>query len=287
MAPWSPWRTPRIPAMAPLAALLAVLSLVACGVEPDGDDIIARGIEAHGGERFENARVTFDFRGEEWSLERQDGRFRYERRYQDDDDRPVLEGMTNDSTFRQVDGEPVDLDEEGRADVELDVNSVTYFAFLPFRLDDPAVQSRYMGVRSIDGELHYQVEVTFQEDGGGPDWDDRFIHWFHAEEGTLGYVAYRYYRGDGGTRFREAVNPREKGGLRVHDWVNSHVEGISDIAHYPDSLEAGALEHVSDVELENVEVQDSDTPTGSRTRTRTKPCTTIDAKCAFAFFPPS
>lgn len=241
-----------LPALAAVAA--AVLLVGACQGGPDAAAVVERGIEAHGGAIFEDARITFGFRGEEWSVERSDGRFRYEREYRDDEGRWVVEGMSNDSTYRRVDGEPVDLDEEARAQVELDVNSVVYFAFLPFRLDDPPVRARYLGERDIQGERYHTVEVTFQEEGGGPDWEDRFIHWFHAGEGTLDYLAYRYYRDDGGTRFREAVNRRDRSGILVQDHVNHRVEGIGDIADYPDSLEAGALEHVSDVELERVEV---------------------------------
>ena len=239
-----------------LAGLLAIGALVpACQEEPDGANLVHRAIEVHGGSVFENARTTFTFRGEDWLVERRNGLFRYERAYRDPEDRAVVEGLTNDSTYRRVEGQAVELDGEDREEVELAVNSVVYFAFLPFRLDEPAAQVRFLESRRIRGEPYDAVEVTFREEGGGPDWEDRFVHWFHREEGTLDYVAYRYHRNGGGTRFREAVNRRQVGGLLVQDYVNSHVEGIEDIADYPDSLEVGALEHVSDVELEDVEVR--------------------------------
>lgn len=239
------------------AAATAVAALAsmtgACEAPPEGTAVIERGIEAHGGQRFQDVRVFFGFRGEDWLMVRRSGLFRYERAYDEGGSR-VVEVMSNDSTGRSVDGEPRDLSVEGVEDVELAVNSVAYFGFLPFRLDDPAVRPRLLGRDTIRGEPYHAVEVTFREEGGGPDWDDRFIHWFHVAEGTLDYLAYRYHRGDGGTRFREAVNRRDRGGLLVQDYVNRHVEGIPDIAAYPDSLEAGALDRISEVELEEVEV---------------------------------
>lgn len=236
------------------AAVLGLALAAGCRSEPEASTVVQRGIEAHGGDRYEDVRVDFRFRDEDWSVIHRDGLFRYERVYEDDHGRRVVEVMTNDSTGRAVDGNPVELDDGARADVELDVNSVVYFSFLPFRLDEPAAQPRYLREETIRGEPYHAVEVTFRQEGGGPDWEDRFVHWFHAEEGTLDYLAYRFHRDDGGTRFREAVNRRERDGLLLQDYVNFHAENMEDIAGYPDSLQTGALERVSDVELEDVDV---------------------------------
>ncbi len=126
-----------------------------------------------------------------------------------------------------------------------------YLGLLPFRLRDPAVTARYLGEETLDGEPYHRVEVTFEQEGGGRDWQDRYLYWFHTEGGTLDYFAYRYTMGEGGTRFRRAVNRRTVDGILVQDYENLVAPGLEDIAEYGRASEEGRLEWVSDVVLEN------------------------------------
>lgn len=239
-----------------VAFLLLSLLAASCGGTPDpAADIVAEAIRTHGGDRFERVEVTFGFRGADFRVLRDRGRFLYERRYTDPEGRQVREGMENSGTWREVEGERVTLppDEQGR--VETAVNSVVYFGFLPFRLDDPAVVLREMEEEEVDGELYRRVEVTFREEDGGDDWEDRFVYWFHATDHTLDYLAYRYFRGEGGTRFRRAVNRRTVGGILVQDYENyAPLDDIGDIADFHRMMEEGGLRLLSMVELDDVEV---------------------------------
>ncbi len=83
------------------------------------------------------------------------------------------------------------------------VNSVAYFALLPFRLNDAAVNKRYIGTSEIKGEPYFEIEVTFQQKGGGKDHDDVFIYWIHQQHFTMDYLAYSFIVDGGGTRFRK------------------------------------------------------------------------------------
>ena len=126
---------------------------------------------------------------------------------------------------------------------------------LPFQLGDPAVTARYLGEETLDGEPYHRVEVTFEQEGGGRDWEDRYLYWFHIDEGTLDYFAYRYTMGEGGTRCRRAVNRRTVEGILIQDYENLVAPGLEDIAEYGRAFEEGRLEWVSDVVLENVSVE--------------------------------
>jgi len=59
------------------------------------------------------------------------------------------------------------------------VNSVHYFAQLPFGLNNQAVQKKLLGEDSINNNNYYEIEVTFKEEGGGTDFDDVFVYWIH------------------------------------------------------------------------------------------------------------
>ena len=77
-------------------------------------------------------------------------------------------------------------------------------------LGDPAVQPRYLGVDTLQGEPYHEIEVTFRQDGGGRDYEDRFIYWIHPERHTMDYLAYGFHIDDGGARFREATQERHR-----------------------------------------------------------------------------
>ena len=244
----------------PWSLLVVSLILAACGPS-EAQRIVDEAIAAHGGQVLDHAVVEFDFRGQHFVVRRDGGRFHYDRTYTDSTGASVREVLSSDSLYRAVSGDRVDLSQEERRAVETAVNSVVYFAFLPYRLNDPAVQKRLLGTDTLRGATYDVVEVTFEQQGGGRDWQDRFVYWFHQSRHTMDYLAYHYHTDGGGSRFREATNPRTVDGLRVADYLNYTAPGDTmgpGVERYADLLEQGALEKVSEVRLENVRVQPLD-----------------------------
>jgi hypothetical protein len=230
---------------------------VGCAPTDPAQQAVGRAIQVHGGERLDEGQVTFSFRGQEFRMVRSGGRFLYERSRTDTLGNRIREWMDNEGTAREVNGIREPLDDQERARVETGVHSVVYFAFLPFRLQDPAVRLQDLGRSEVEGRGYRKVEVTFEQDGGGADWEDRFVYWFDEEEGTLDYLAYRYHRDGGGMRFRRAVNRRWVNDVIVQDYQNFRpLRPVDDIADFDRLLEARELELVSLVELEDVEVSD-------------------------------
>ncbi len=214
--------------------------------------------ETHGSSRLDNSVVSFDFRGARFTVRHEDGLYRYERSYIDSFGRSVSEVLSNDSLYRTVDGTRQDLSQSQRLSVETTVNSVVYFALLPYSLDDPAVQPRYLGTDSIGGEPYHEIEVTFRKEDGGRDWEDRFIYWIHRERNTMDYLAYYYHTSGGGSRFRDALNVRTINGVRFADYVNytTTVDTLGTAVETYDRLfRKDGLEKVSEVRLNDIEVQ--------------------------------
>lgn len=240
-----------------IVILLAAGGLWACQAEADpAREIVEASIERHGGaDAFEDIRIQWDFRDVPFEVVRDDGRFHYQRTVMDSLGRPVVQVMENEGTWIEVDGERREVDDATRRSIETAVNSVVYFGFLPFRLDDPSVQLRDLGTAELEGEPYRKIEVTFAQEGGGRDWDDRFLYWFHTEDDTLDYLAYREQNEARTTRFRRAVNRREVGPLLLQDYENYTMEGgIDDIADYDRLFEAGELTLVSMVEFDDVQI---------------------------------
>ena len=233
-----------------------VLLLSSCqeGVEGPAA-IVQESIERYGGDVFDRIHISWGFREVPFEVTRDNGVFRYQRTVEDSLGQAIVEVMENEGSWIEVNGERQELDSRSRARLETAVNSVVYFGFLPFRLDDPVVQLEDLGTAEVDGELYQKVAVTFQQEGGGPDWEDRFIYWFHEGDRTLDYLAYREATEVETTRFRRAVNRREVGGLLVQDYENyTGGPDVGDVADYDRLFEAGGLRLVSMVVFDNLEV---------------------------------
>jgi hypothetical protein len=240
----------RIPTVVGITVLLT-----SCQGADDASSVIRRSIEVHGGQAFNDIRLEWDFRGVPFEVILDDGRFRYQRTVADSLGQPVVEVMENSGTWIEVGGQRQELDDVSRSRLETAVNSVVYFGFLPFKLDDPPVQPADLGRAEVEGQPYRKIEVTFRQDGGGPDWEDRFVYWIHETDGTLDYLAYREAAEVETTRFRKAVNRREIGGLLVQDYENYTGDPeVGDIAAYDELFEAGTLRLVSMVEFDDLVV---------------------------------
>lgn len=241
-----------------LALVACLLLLAACSTgPPDADTLIDDAIAAHGMQALDDAVVSFTFRGEAFTVVREDGRFAYTRTYTDDEGHRVEDTLSNDGLTRTVDGESegIPADEHGAALTA--VNSVVYFALLPYFLQDPAVQARYLGADTVRTQPYHQVEVMFAEEDGGPDHEDRFIYWFHTQERTMDYLAYYFHTDDGGSRLRIAENPRTVGGIRFQDYGNHEAPHLAEdaIERYGQYVGTDSLQHVSDIALRDIAVE--------------------------------
>lgn len=216
--------------------------------------ILQRARRTHGADVLDHAEVTFVFRGTPFTVRRDGGRFAYARTWADSAG-TVRDVLDNDGFTRTVEGVPVTLGERERLAAEEAVNSVVYFALLPYALADPAVQPRLIGADTLGGEPYDLVEVTFRQEGGGRDYQDRFVYWIHRSRSTMDYLAYSYETSDGGARFRQAVTPRTVGGVRFADYRNFSAEPSEPPLEAMGRLfEADSLALLSEIVLDSVRV---------------------------------
>jgi hypothetical protein len=135
------------------------------------------------------------------------------------------------------------------------VNSVLYFAQLPYGLNAPAVKKEMFGVATIKGKNYYEIGVRFTEEGGGTDFEDEFVYWINTETYTVDYLAYSYATNGGGIRFREAYNTRTVEGIRFVDYNNFKPRSLDIPLTELDALfEKGELNLLSKIETEAVAV---------------------------------
>ena len=134
------------------------------------------------------------------------------------------------------------------------VNSVVYFALLPYGLNDQAVNKIYVGQSTIKDEVYHKIKVTFNQEGGGEDFQDVFIYWVGEDDHKVDYLAYSYETDGGGIRFREAYNERVINGVRFVDYVNYKPKDIQDLEVLDQEFEKGNLEELSKIELTDIKV---------------------------------
>ena len=247
-------------------SIIAIFSLsllcISCSnkTKPDAANIIEKTIQQHGGTIYQNSRTDFNFRGTQYTRYYKDGRFRYARSFEDSLKRTVYEAVNNDSTWQTIGGKQQHVADSVMTTIYESINSVIYFGFLPFKLQDLAVHAQYLGTDTLKGKPYHEIEVTFDQAKGGIDHQDRFIYWIHTQAYTLDYLGYYYEVDGGGARFREAYNRRNINGMIIQDYKNYRAEPSSlitrgNIQQFDSLYRAGQLTLVSTVDLNEVSVQ--------------------------------
>lgn len=221
----------------------------------DADAIVTRCIAMHGGDLYENSIIEFDFRGRHYRLERNSGRYAYHRIFTDSAE-TYHDVLNNDGFRRAINDQPVPVSDDWAKRYSNSINSVAYFALLPFGLNDPAVNKNLTGEEEVEGNHYYKVHVTFSQDGGGDHFEDVFVYWINKQNFTMDYFGYYYLTDGGGIRFRKAVNQRTEGGIIFSDHINFKGKDTdSDVAGLARKYENGLLEKLSEIDLENLQVR--------------------------------
>lgn len=220
---------------------------------PEAQEIVDRAIEVSGGELYKTSRISFDFRGYHYVMEPQANNrvLKRIRILETDTITDIKEGgnfkrLVNDSLVAVPDSMAIRYANS--------INSVHYFAYLPYGLNDPAVNKKLLGEVLVDGKPYYEVQITFDRKGGGKDYEDVYIYWFNKETFKPDFLAYSFESDGGGLRFRKAFNERYVGGIRFVDYYNFK----SGQELHPSVLDsiymADKLEILSKIELRNIEV---------------------------------
>ncbi len=249
-------------AVGPIAAILVVtagfltVSDVAAAEKVKRLPIVDRAIAYHGGDRYTSSETTLDSCSKSGCsrvrARLDDGRFDLE-----------VEGSTragtlrvradNDSTLAWLDGRPLTLDREQAVRRRDWLMQRVYFAFLPFRLNDPSVWKEDLGLETWGDRTLHRVRISFTP-GSSTDADDAYTYWFDAQTAQVVRFAYEYDGAPGGIRFRRTFNPRRIGGILFFDQENYGAEG-SDLSVDMITPEfAETLPLVSTVRFENIRV---------------------------------
>ncbi|WP_055443507.1 DUF6503 family protein [Lacinutrix himadriensis] len=238
--------------------IVVCILFIACKTEKveTANSIIDKAIEVAGGEKFVDAEIVFDFRDKQYTAIRKNEIYQYEREFKDATQ--VIRDVLNNEGFKRfINNEEVVVADTMSVKYAASVNSVHYFALLPYGLNDAAVIKEDLGSVSIKGKNYHKIKVTFQQEGGGEDFEDVFLYWVNTETYTVDYLAYSYQEASGvGIRFREAYNVRTINGLRFVDYNNLKPKDESlNLLDTDKAFEAGNLKLLSKIELKNITVK--------------------------------
>lgn len=237
-----------------LPALIFLL-LGCTGKLDDPQQIIDKTLKASGSEKLKSSVVEFEFRDRAYGVKYQNGIYVMVRLWNDSIQGLIRDEVTNVGFRREINGELVDVPDSMAIKYTNSINSVIYFALLPYRLNDEAVIKNYLGTEKIKDQEYYKIEITFKEKGGGKDHDDVFIYWINTENDLVDYFAYSYKVDGGGIRFRQAYNERFIGGVRIVDYINYEVPKTTRLQEAASLFEANGLKQLSKIEITNVVVE--------------------------------
>lgn len=239
-----------------LSRFLVLLLVVSCSSN-DPQKIIDSAIAVAGGEKYLNSMIEFDFRDRHYVAKRKGGTFSYERVFAEPSDstQRVHDFVTNDGFRREINSVEVIVPDSMKTKYAASVNSVLYFALLPYGLNDPSVRKKLLGEAILDNKEYFKVEITFQE-GGGEDYQDVFQYWINKNDFRVDFLSYSYAEDTGiGYRFRKAQNARVVNGILFQDYINYKPAGSETLDQLEDLYKNNALVELSKIELQNISVQ--------------------------------
>ena len=235
-------------------ALLIVITSCHIDEKLSAQKIIDKTINVSGGDHYLNVNIKFDFRDKHYRSSRNNGMFQYERYFKDSLG-AVKDVLSNDGIQRFINNKVITISDTLAKSIASSVNSVHYFAFLPFGLNDSSVNKHYIGDVEMFGKSYYKIKICFNKEGGGEDYEDEFIYWINKKNFMVDYLAYSYNEAnDIGIRFRVANNERFIGGLRFVDYLNFKPKSSEiDLLNIEELYLRNHLELVSKIVLHNIE----------------------------------
>lgn len=223
--------------------------------EISAQNIVDKSIEISGGDKIKNSTIAFGFRDTYYKAVRNNGHFKLERMFKDSTN-IIRDVLSNNGFKRYINNKIVKVQDSMVSKYSASVNSVHYFSVLPYGLNDAAVNKQYIEKVTVKGKPYHKIKITFNQDGGGEDFEDVFVYWINAETHKTEYIAYSYNENHGiGLRFREASNERYVEGIRFVDYVNYKPKDTSvSVLDLDDLFEKNELQTVSKIDLTNITV---------------------------------
>lgn len=244
-----------------LALLIGTFILTSCKDQKSSEsvnaqDVVDKAINVIGGEQFKSSEIEFDFRDKHYKAIRDKWKFQYERIW--NDSLGTIKDVLSNSGFERFTNDTlVSIPDSMAVKYTSSVNAVHYFSVLPFGLNDKAVNKTYLETVDLKGKSYYKIKITFDQEGGGEDYDDIFVYWINTKTFEVDYLSYSYMEdnNDVGLRFREAYNRRTINGLTFSDYNNFKSEDPNATVYNLDSLfVANTLTLLSKIDLENIQV---------------------------------
>ncbi len=239
-------------------AIIALLFFVSCLDAPkeklNVQQIVDRSIEVSGGKLFDSHDVFFVFRDKAYVSTQNEGK-KVLKRISKTDAVTITDMLAKGKLQRFFNDSLIQLSDSVASRYANSVNSVHYFVRLPYGLNDKAVNKKLLGEFTIKEKDYYKVQITFDKENGGDDFEDTYIYWFDKETFKPDYLAYEFHVDGGGLRFREAFNERYVNGIRFVDYNNYKPKKKTTDIYEVDSLFLSvALDLLSKIELKDVRV---------------------------------
>ena len=233
---------------------IALSSCISKEKELTAQEIIDKSIVISGVDKIGNSELAFDFRDYSYKAIRKEGQFSLQR-IKKQNDSIIIDILANDGYSRLINKKPASVIDSMAVKYSESVNSVHYFSVLPYGLNDGAVKKKLLESISIKGKEYHKVQITFQQEGGGIDYDDVFIYWIGKEDFNIDYMAYTFHVNGGGKRFREVRKEHLVNGVRFTDHNNYKPEDVdTDLSSLDLLFEKGQLKKLSEINLENIKI---------------------------------
>ena len=219
------------------------------------EDIIEKSIATYGFDSGEYI-ISFDFREYHYQLDQNESIYLYSRQ-KTSKNKKIFDIMTSDEKLKRFENDIlIFLKDSIQNEYQNSLNSVMYFFQLPKALQDTAVNLLLLDPIEIEENKYWTIKITFDQEGGGDDFQDEFRYWINQENYQIDFLAYNFLTDGGGTRYRKANNLRKIKGFLFQDYINYKPKNkFMSLDSLPRLFEKDSLIFVSVIQSKNIEVE--------------------------------
>ena len=131
-----------------LLIFLIIISFLACknkSQQKSAAKVLSKAIAYAGGKKFDNSQISFDFRDKHYEVKRYKAAWMMSRSFQEDSNF-INDVYTKEGFERKVNEQRIIVADSMAFKYIESINSVIYFALLPYKLNDAAVQKERLGI---------------------------------------------------------------------------------------------------------------------------------------------
>ncbi|MDT8347504.1 MAG: DUF6503 family protein, partial [Flavobacteriaceae bacterium] len=226
-------------------------------IAENSDVLMNECIDHYGFDDINNKKFAFTFRSKKFDAQFKNGKYLYTSVLKDSTG-STIDSLWNDGFSRHKNGDLVTTPEVKLKGYAATLNSIVYFALLPYGLNHEGVLLGQLDTMSFGDTKYYLIAVDFASDDPEAH-NDSYMYWINSTNKSIDYLAYYFCDEYCDYRFRVKTKEHHVDGFRFQDYDNyKPTDSILGLTDLMTAYKNNRLKKVSEIKLEAIQVSEAE-----------------------------